>query len=64
MNSQNNKSKNMKATEAFAKTIGAYIEKEKQADPLFAKCVDEQAHADIIKLVEQNMNLIRRAKAV
>lgn len=32
----------MKATEAFAKTIGAYIEKEKQADPLFAKCVDEQ----------------------
>jgi hypothetical protein len=32
----------MKATEAFAKTIGAFIEQEKQADPLFAKCVDEQ----------------------
>ena len=32
----------MKATEAFAKTIGAYIEQEKLADPLFAKCVDEQ----------------------
>ena len=32
----------MKATEAFAKTIGAYIEREKQADSLFAKCVDDQ----------------------
>lgn len=32
----------MKATEAFTNTIGAYIEQEKQADPLFAKCVDEQ----------------------
>ena len=32
----------MKATEAFAKTIGAYIEREKQADSLFAKRVDDQ----------------------
>ena len=32
----------MKATKAFADVIGAYIEKEKQADELFAKRVDEQ----------------------
>ena len=37
----------MKASEAFVKTIGAYIEREKQADPLFAKCVEEQPKKNI-----------------
>lgn len=32
----------MKASDPFVKVIGEYIEKEKQADPLFAKCVDDQ----------------------
>lgn len=32
----------MKATKQFAKVIGEYIEKAKQEDELFAKCVDSQ----------------------
>lgn len=32
----------MKATENFTKVISAYIEREKEADELFAKCVEEQ----------------------
>lgn len=32
----------MKATKQFAQVIGEYIEKAKQEDPLFAKCVDSQ----------------------
>ena len=37
----------MKGTEMFAKTIGEYIEREKKADPLFAKCVEEQPKKNI-----------------
>ena len=51
----------MKATEAFAKTIGAYIEKEKQADPLFAKCVDDQQKKTIQGCVNYILNEVKKS---
>lgn len=44
----------MKATKQFAQVIGEYIEKAKQEDPLFAKCVDDQPK----KTVEGCVNYI------
>ena len=57
----NNENKSMKATEAFAKTIGAYIEKEKQADPLFAKCVDDQPKKTIQGCVNYILNEVKKS---
>ena len=37
----------MKATVNFTKVISAYIEREKDADELFAKCVEEQPNKTI-----------------
>lgn len=37
----------MKATKNFTKVISAYIEREKDADELFAKCVEEQPNKTI-----------------
>lgn len=37
----------MKATENFIKVISAYIEREKEADELFAKCLEEQPNKTI-----------------
>lgn len=51
----------MKATEAFTKTIGAYIEKEKQADPLFAKCVDDQPKKTIQGCVNYILNEVEKS---
>lgn len=51
----------MKATEAFAKTIGEYIEKEKQADPLFAKCVDGQPDKTIQGCVNYILHQVKKS---
>ena len=37
----------MKSTKAFANVIGEFIESEKKADALFAKCVDDQPQKTI-----------------
>lgn len=51
----------MKATEAFAKTIGNYIENEKKADPLFAKCVDDQPKKTIEGCVNFILNEVKKS---
>ena len=54
----------MKATEAFAKTIGAFIEQEKQADPLFAKCVDEQPAKTVQGCVNYILKEVKKSGVV
>ncbi len=51
----------MKASDEFTKTIGAYIEKEKQADPLFAKCVDEQPEKTIQGCVNYILTEVKKS---
>lgn len=50
------------ATENFVKVIGEYIEREKQADPLFAKCVDEQPQKTIEGCVNYILKTVRESK--
>lgn len=54
----------MKATEAFAKTIGAYIEREKQADSLFAKCVDDQPTKTVQGCVNYILKEVKKSGVV
>ena len=54
----------MKATEAFAKTIGAYIEREKQADSLFAKCVDDQPAKTVQGCVNYILKEVKKSGVV
>ena len=51
----------MKASEAFVKTIGAYIEKEKKADPLFAECVDSQPKKTIQGCVNYILSEVKKS---
>ena len=51
----------MKATENFRKTVEAYIESEKQADPLFAKCVDEQPKKTTQGCVNYILNEVKKS---
>ena len=51
----------MKATEAFAKTIGEFIEKQKKADPLFAKCVDSQPSKTIQGCVNYILHEVKKS---
>lgn len=52
----------MKATEAFTQTIAAYIEKEKQADKLFAKCVDSQPSKTIEGCVNYILKEVQKSQ--
>ena len=54
----------MKATEAFTLTIAAYIEKEKQADKLFAKCVDSQPSKTIEGCVNYILKEVQKSQVI
>lgn len=51
----------MKASDSFVKTIGEYIEREKKADPLFAKCVDDQPKKTIDGCVNYILNEVKKS---
>lgn len=51
----------MKASDPFVKTIGEYIEREKQADPLFAKCVDDHPNKTVQGCVNFILNEVKKS---
>lgn len=50
------------ATENFVKVIGEYIEREKKADEMFAKCVDEQPQKTIEGCMNYILKTVRESK--
>ena len=51
----------MKASDPFVKVIGEYIEKERQADPLFSKCVDDQPNKTVQGCVNFILNEVKKS---
>lgn len=54
----------MKTTEEFRKTIEAFIEREKEADALFAECVDGQPEKTIQGCVNYILQEVKKSNVV
>ena len=54
----------MKTTEEFRKTIEAFIEREKEADALFAECVDGQPEKTIQGCVNYILHEVKKSNIV